>query len=201
MRDPNNLAKMVVPNARDSFDHIVTPYTNQGNPTARLRFSVTLLVPKSDIATKQEMDDCMAAAYEDGVERLWKGARPQLKNAIVYDGDGTRPNGFPFGPECAGKWVLTASSTYKPGAFDLNGQPLPPDAIYSGMYIAAGIHFYPYSHGNQGIACGLDYIIKLSDGERLSGSGPSNAEVSNVISQLRVTQELRVDPITGEVLR
>ena len=201
MRDPNNLAKMVVPNARDSFDHIVTPYTNQGNSTARLRFSVTLLVPKFDIATKQEMDDCMAAAYEDGVDRLWKGARPQLKNAIVYDGDGTRPNGFPFSPECAGKWVLTASSTYKPGAFDLNGQPLPPDAIYSGMYIAAGIHFYTYSHGNQGIACGLDYIIKLRDGERLSVSGPSNAEVSNVISRLRATQELRVDPITGEVLR
>ena len=37
-----------------------------------------------------------------------------MRYPVLYDGDGTRPSGEPFGPECKGHWVITASGKQKP---------------------------------------------------------------------------------------
>ena len=42
--------------------------------------------------------------------------------------------------------------------------------VYSGVYGRASINFYAFnSNGNRGIACGLNNLQKISDGDPLGG--------------------------------
>lgn len=42
--------------------------------------------------------------------------------------------------------------------------------VYSGCYARVSINFYAYNvSGNKGIACGLNNVQKLSDGDYLGG--------------------------------
>ena len=99
-----------------------------------------------------------------------------MKSPLIYDGDGVRPNGQPFGAECKGCWVITASSGRKPGVCDINNPntPLLPQDIYSGMYARVTMSFYNPAQGNP-VACSLDNVFKTRDGEPLSG-GPSTSQ-------------------------
>ena len=46
--------------------------------------------------------------------------------------------------------------------------------FYSGCWGAAVVNFYPYSvSGNNGVACGLNLVIKTRDDESLGGSAMS----------------------------
>jgi hypothetical protein len=96
----------------------------------------------------------------------------------VYDGDGLRPSGDPFGPECKGHWVFTASNAEQPEVVDKNRDPiLRQSEVYSGIYANVFVNFYPYAaSGNRGIACGLGPIMKVSDGEPLTATTPSAAK-------------------------
>lgn len=173
----NNDPKRVATNeVRLSYAHLNEPYANPMQPGAKARFSVTLLIPKTDTETKKQIDDAMAAAYEYGVQNKWKGARPFMKSPLIYDGDGVRPNGQPFGDECKGCWVITASSGRKPGVCDINNPnvQLMPQDVYSGMYARVTMSFYNPQQGNP-VACSLDNVFKTRDGEPLSG-GPSTSQ-------------------------
>ena len=135
------------------------------------KYSVTLLIPKSDLATKQRIDAAINAAIQEGVASKWNGVRPPQPAIPVHDGDGLRPTGEPFGEECRGHWVLTASSLQRPEIVDLNLNPIvQPTEIYSGMYARVSIRFFAYfSNGKKGIGCGLGNVQKLADGEPLAG--------------------------------
>ena len=54
---------------------------------------------------------------------------------------------------------------------DADCQPiLDTSELYSGIYGRASINFYAFnSNGNKGIACGLNNLQKLRDGEPLGG--------------------------------
>lgn len=175
--------KVLTGEVRLSYVHLVNPHQNQqgGDP----RYQVTLLIPKTDTVTKADIDASMRAAYEDGVKNKWKGARPQLKNALIYDGDGNKTDGTPFGPECKGHWVITASSpqTRKPQVVDISNinVELAPTEIYSGMYARVTINFFSYdSHGSKGIGCGLGNVMKTRDGEALSGGASAASDFAGV---------------------
>ena len=102
----------------------------------------------------------------------WNGIRPPQLRISVHDGDGGRPSdGMPFGDECKGHWVVTASNKNAPFVVDANVQPiLQQNEVYSGIYGRASITFFPYaSNGNKGVGCALNGIQKLRDGEALSG--------------------------------
>lgn len=74
---------------------------------------------------------------------MWNGARPPVLKVPIHDGDGVRPSGVPFGDECKGHWVLTASTKNKPqvvGIDNINCELAPSD-IYSGMYGRVTIRF------------------------------------------------------------
>src|SRR5690606_23538056 len=96
------------------------------------------------------------------------GAQPR---SVVHDGDGLRPTGEPFGPECRGHWVFTASSKQRQDIVDVNMQTiLDQSKVYNGVYARVNINFYPYSqNGNKGIAAGLGPVQILRDGEPLGG--------------------------------
>ena len=134
------------------------PLSGQGDP----KYSVTILIPKTDVATKADIDASIEAAARDAVGKLWGGVRPRF-DSIVWDGDGTRKNGLPFGSECKGHWVLTASTKQKPqvvGIDNINAELAPQD-IYSGMYGRVTLRFFGYSQsGNRGVGCGLGNVLK-----------------------------------------
>ena len=160
---------LVTGRVRISYEHLLKAYAQQ--PGAEEKFSVTILLPKTDVATKQKIDAAIAAAINDGVTNKWKGVRPPNIPTPIWDGDGVRQSGEPFGPECKGCWVFTASSKNRPEVVDTNVQPiLDSTQIYSGMYARISINFFPYdAAGKRGIGCGLSNVQKLDDGEPLGG--------------------------------
>lgn len=173
--------KVMTGEVRCSYVHLMEPYANPQQPGATPRYSVTLLIPKSDTATKADIDASISAAYEDAVKNKFHNARPQMRNALIYDGDGTRPNGTPFGPECKGHWVLTASSNRKPGVVHISNvmTELGPMDVYSGMYARVTLNFYSPRQGNP-VACGLGNVCKTRDGEPLSGGASASEDFAGI---------------------
>lgn len=162
--------------ARLSYAHLFQPYAYQQGQEAK--YSTTILVPKTDIATKQRIDAAINAAIQSGISEKWSGQRPPILAIPVYDGDGTRPSdGMPFGQECKGHWVFTASSKQPISVVDANIQPiLNQSEVYSGIYARVSVTFFAYnSNGKKGIGCGLNAVQKVSDGEPLGGGVSAEA--------------------------
>ena len=130
--------------------------------------------------------------------KLWGGVRPRF-DSIVWDCDGTRKNGLPFGSECKGHWVLTASTKQKPqvvGIDNINAELAPQD-IYSGMYGRVTLRFFGYSQsGNRGVGCGLGNVLKTREGEPLSGGASAAADFAGIGNSVVPP----VDPVTGRAI-
>lgn len=171
MSNQNDPQKVTTGTVRLSYAHLTQPHVNPQRPNDDPKYSVTLLIPKSDTATKAAIDRAIYASIEVARAGIWNGNAPAQPQQPVWDGDGVRKNGEPFGPEAHGCWVVTASSKQKPRVVDLNLQDIiEPTAIYSGMYARVSVRFFPYfNSGNKGIGCGLNNVQKLGDGEPLGG--------------------------------
>lgn len=160
---------LVTGKIRISYEHLLKAYAAQAGQEEK--FSITVILPKSDYATKQKIDAAIAQAIQEGITGKWSGVRPPQVPNPIWDGDGPRQSGEPFPPECRGSWVFTASTKARPEVVDLNCQPIMnATEIYSGMYARASVNFFPYfSAGKKGIGCGLSNVQKLEDGEPLGG--------------------------------
>ncbi|WP_138090888.1 DUF2815 family protein [Halalkalibacterium halodurans] len=154
---------------RLSYVNLFQPRANQ--PGQEPKYSTTILIPKSDTATMQRIQAAIAAAVEKGKAGVWNGAAPAQPRTPIHDGDGVRPNGEPFGEECKGHWVLTASSKQQQAIVDEQLNPIINQTdVYSGMYGRVNLNFFPYSNsGNKGIGAGLGPVQKTRDGEPLGG--------------------------------
>ncbi len=180
----NNVpTKVLTGEVRLSYVNLVAPWTNNNDPNAEPKYSVTLLIPKTDTAVKQNIDASIEAAATDAQSKIWNGVRPPVMPIPIHDGDGVRENGTPYGDECKGCWVITASSKQKPQVVhqsDINTELLPQD-IYSGMYARVTINFFGYSkNGKRGIGCGLGNVMKTRDGDPLAGGASAAADFAGV---------------------
>jgi hypothetical protein len=83
---------------------------------------------------------------------------------------------MPFGDECKGHWVFTASSKQVPEIVDTGLNPIINQSeVYSGIYARVSVTFFPYNNsGKKGIGCGLGNVQKLEDGEPLGGRTSAN---------------------------
>lgn len=149
-------------------------YVNAFTPRARRaghapKYSVTLLISKSDKYTLDKINLAIAAAKAAYVAKNPGKAAP--KQITLHDGDGERPLGGDFGPECKGCYVITVSSKNPPVCVDAFKNTITdPQELYSGCYGRAVINFYAYeTSGNRGITAGLNGLMKLTDGEPLAG--------------------------------
>ncbi|MEW6663040.1 MAG: ssDNA-binding protein [Bacillota bacterium] len=166
-----NPQRVVTGKVRLSYCHLFTPYANP-NGNGEPKYSVTILLPKSDVATKQRIDVAIQAAVSAGISSRWNGVRPPQIAIPIHDGDGVRPSdGMPFGDEYKGHWVFTASSKQPPQIVDLSLNPIINQSeVYSGIYARVSVQFFPYSNsGKKGIGCSLGNVQKLEDGEPLGG--------------------------------
>ena len=153
---------------RWSYANVWEPKSiNGGAP----KYSVSLIIPKSDTVTVGKIKDAIKAAYEEGQSKL-KGNNksvPALSSikTPLRDGDLDRPDDATY----KGCYFINANSATAPGIVDAARQPiLEHSEVYSGVYGRASINFYAFnSNGNKGIACGLNNLQKISDGEPLGG--------------------------------
>lgn len=158
-------------------------YANIWDPKAPLgggtpKYSVSLIIPKDDTATVNKINAAIQAAYEEGQSKLkgnGKSVPPlaAIKNPL-RDGDIERPDD----PAYAGCYFVNANSASKPGVVDADRQPIiERSEVYSGVYGRASINFYSYNvNGSKGIACGLNNLQKIKDGEPLGGKTSAEAD-------------------------
>ena len=156
------------PKIRWSYANVWEPKSiNGGAP----KYSVSLIIPKSDTKTVTAVTNAIQAAYDEGQSKL-KGnsksvpALSAIKNPL-RDGDAERPDDEAY----KDSYFINANSATAPGIVDAARQPiLERSEVYSGVYGRASINFYAFnSNGNKGIACGLNNLQKISDGEPLGG--------------------------------
>lgn len=165
----NNPMKVITgPNTRWSYCNAWEPKAiNGGTP----KYSVSLIIPKSDKVTIAKIKAAIQAAYKEGEAKLKGSGRsvPPLAalKTPLRDGDAERPDD----PAYANAYFVNANSTTAPGIVDADRQEIiDRSEVYSGVYGRASINFYAFnSNGNKGIACGLNNLQKIRDGEPLGG--------------------------------
>ncbi len=165
----NNPTKVITgPDTRWSYANVWNPKAiNGGEP----KYSVSLIIPKSDKKTIARIEAAIEAAYREGEAKLKGNGRsvPALSvlKTPLRDGDTERPDDEAY----ADSYFVNANSTTAPGIVDADRQPIiDTSEVYSGVYGRASINFYAFnSNGNKGIACGLNNLQKIRDGEPLGG--------------------------------
>lgn len=164
-----NTAVVTGTGTRMSYVNVNTPKEPLGG--GKPKYSVSLLIPKSDTVTLDKVHAAIQAAYEQG-EGILRGTGQSVPpldriRTPLRDGDQERPDD----PAYRGYFFINASSTFKPEVVDEHCNEILDSAeIYSGIYGRASISFFAYNHtGNRGIGCGLRNLQKLADGEPLGG--------------------------------
>ena len=156
------------PNTRWSYANVWQPKSiNGGAP----KYSVSLIIPKSDTETVSKVKAAIKAAYDEGQAKLRGNGKsvPALEymKTPLRDGDKERPDDEAY----KNSYFINANSGTAPGVVDANRQPIiDTSEVYSGVYGRASFNFYAFnSNGNKGIACGLNNLQKIRDGEPLGG--------------------------------
>ena len=165
---------------RASYAHLFEPHGFDGSEP---RYSVRLLIPKSDTETAEAVKNAIQAAYEEGVKGDWKGARPQMANPVLYDGDGVNRDGLPWPEENKGCWFVNAKSTRRPGVVRTDGSILTEDTeFYSGCYCLATLAFRPFNkNGNKGVSCYVNSVMMTRPGESLGGGSTPEEDFADII--------------------
>lgn len=157
--------RVVTGTVRFSYVHVFEPWSGDGKSNPK--FSVAILVPKSDRETLRKIHAAVEAAKEKGQQK-WGKTAPRALKLPLRDGDAERPDQ----PEYAGCYFFNASSKTRPNVVDASLNPILDYLdFYSGCYGRASINFYPFNTaGNYGVACGLNNLQKTRDGDPLGGT-------------------------------
>jgi len=160
---------------RLSYVYINSPRKNDDGSDGK--YGATLLIPKTDKATIKAINAAIEAAKVEGAASGIKGA--ENFQSPLRDGDGQRPRGGDYGPECEGMMVLNTTSNSQPKVCDRRRQPvLDADEIYSGMWANVMIKFKCFNvPGNKGISCYLNLVQKVRDDTPLGGAAPKAEDV------------------------
>lgn len=202
----SNEIKVATGEVRLSYPHLFEPYSFV--PGEEGRYSVTCLLPKTDVATKAAMDNAIEQAKQLGASTIWNGVVPPVVTTPFRDGDGLKSDGNPYGPECKGHWVFSTTSKYAVIVINNQGVPLTDTDVYSGCYARVVINVKPYSApGKKGISFYLNTVAKTRDGDQLGGNNYNDslkalgitipANMPDFTSQQTATPNTGINPITG----
>lgn len=164
----NPMKVITGPQTRWSFCNVWEAKSiNGGTP----KYSVSLIIPKSDTVTVDKINAAIQAAYTEGESKLKGNGKsvPPLSSikTPLRDGDMERPDDEAY----KNSYFINANSATAPGIVDADRNViLERSEVYSGVYGRASINLYAFnSNGNKGIACGLNNLQKIRDGEPLGG--------------------------------
>lgn len=158
-----NPTKVVTGVVRLSYANVWEPKSVNGGTA---KYSVSLIIPKSDTKTIEAINKAIDAAIEEGKGKF--GGKVPNRSALklpLRDGDIDRPDDEAY----ANSYFINANSKTAPEIVDRQLERIIDHSeVYSGVYARVSINFYAFnSNGNKGIACGLGNIQKIRDGEPL----------------------------------
>lgn len=173
---------MVTGKVRFSYVHVFEPSAIE--PGAVPKYNVQLLISKDDKATLSKIKQIVdALKAEFAANNL--GKIPTNFKTPLRDGDTDPTKGGDEAYE--GVYFMSASSKSKPGVVKAGKtkgtfiEITDEDEFYSGCYGLADINFYTFDKaGNKGIACGLNNVLKLEDGDSLAGRRSAAAAFGDV---------------------
>lgn len=166
-----NSTKVITGKVRFSYANVFEPTAMQDGQTPK--YNISIIISKSDTKTVEAIKKAIDAAKEAGKSKIAdkNGKIPVNLKTPLRDGDEERPDD----PAYENSYFINANSERKPGIVDRDLNPIMSrDDFYSGCYGRASINFYAFNVNSKGIACGLNNLQKLEDGERLAGG--SSAE-------------------------
>ena len=167
--------KVITGRVRLAYVHLLQPATN--DPKRDPKYSVTVLVPKSDVETYQRLCAARDAARIVGRDKTWGGKIPAVLADTIRDADDPGieyPVDLEKNPDFANHWVInmSASESRKPGLTDAElGMAPDPALFYSGMYARVSARAYPYTaSGKRGTSFGLNAVQALAGGAPMGGA-------------------------------
>ena len=173
--------KVVIP-CRISYAHVWAPRSVvQGGEE---KYSVSLVISKTDTGTLERINKAIKAAIEDGKVKRWQGKVPPNLKLPLHDGDVDRSEDENY----KGCMYLNASSTDAPQIVDRRKNPITDQSmVYSGCYCNVSVNFYAFSvNGNRGVAAGLGNLQFVKDGERLGGRASADSDFDDLGDDVEV---------------
>ena len=137
----NNPMKVITgPNTRWSYANVWEPKSINGSTP---KYSVSLIIPKSDKVTVEKIKKAIQAAYEEGQSKLKGNGKtvPALSvlKTPLRDGDLERPDDETY----ANSYFINANSATAPGIVDADRNTIiDRSEVYSGVYGRASINLY-----------------------------------------------------------
>jgi Protein of unknown function (DUF2815) len=169
------MSKLVTPEFRGSFVHLLEPHAIKGVENAKARYQITIPIPKKDPFWAK-----LNGLVEETAKAKWGKIPPKMKSP-VKDGDEEER------AELAGCYSIQATSNNKPGIVDVSLNPLmDANEIYSGAYYRASIRAFAWDHptGGKGVSIALDNVMKVKDGEAFSGKVDAAADFADFAKDL-----------------
>lgn len=175
MTNTNETTKVITGEVRFSFLNVFEPKSINGSEE---KYSVSLLIPKTDTKTISAINKAIEAAKQAGISRFG-GKIPAAMKLPLRDGDAERPDDEVY----AGHYFVNANCKQQPTLVYKNGQRIIDSTeLYSGCYGHASINFFAFNtNGNKGIACGLNHLMKTRDGEPLGGRSRVEEDFAGLI--------------------
>lgn len=171
-----NSYKVVTGKVRFCFCHVFEPAAMEGQPEEMAKYSVCVIIPKSDTQTIEKIKKAIEAAKVVGKSKLADkaGKIPSTIKLPLRDGDEERPDD----PAFENAYFLNATSNRKPTIVDRNlDLIMDKEDFYSGVYGRVSLNLFAFNtNGNKGIAVGLQNLQKLEDGEMLAGGSTANED-------------------------
>jgi len=171
--------KVVTGLVRFSYANVFEAKAIQEGATPK--FSVSLIIPKSDKKTVAAIKKAIEEAKKAGIVKLGGKIPPNLKHPL-RDGDEDRPDDEAY----ANSYFINANSHQRPQIVDEDTNPIMDQGeFYSGCYGRASVNFYAYNANNtsKGIAAGLNNVQKLRDGDRLGGGSTASEDFGGLDSE------------------
>lgn len=200
--------KVVIGKVRASYVHVFEPVSLEGD-SAKAKYSVSLIIPKSDTELIKKIKSAMALAVDLGMSTKWGHKKPVNLRNPLRDGDAERPDDDAY----EDSYFINASCKTRPGVNKVKGYEVGSDGrrrlitvpvdseeeVYSGCYVFASVNFYPFDvSGNKGIACGLNNILKVDDGAPLGGRVSAETDFSELqLSDEDMPFSANADPFAG----
>lgn len=180
---------------RFSYPQLFEPSTDTN------KYSMQLLIPKSNKELTETLFNAVEEAKADGVAKLGKNTKNV--RIPVHDGDGQKPNGGEYAPECKGHYVMNVSSKIAPQVIvGRERVPATEADIRPGDYGYVSVAFSAYNNnGNKGVGAYMNNVWKTKDGKPLGGARPTAEEDFGSMDVDSIDFDIiEVDPLTGAPL-
>lgn len=184
-----------------SYPNLFKPQASQDGDPEKARYGMTILIPKTDQNTYSDILNTINYVKDEALKNEWKGIAPNDLRIPLYDGDGTTPQGMPFGEECKGHWVIRMKSKRKPQVVHISnlGTDLLESDVYAGMKCRVTFNVYAYQGATgKGISFGLGNVLKTGEGTPLSGGAASaSSDFAGLEQAAPAPTQGMINPLTG----